>query len=63
MKTFISCMGGIAAVAAFVAFLYGMAVNPESVGMAIVMLCSVAVILFLFYLGFTFTRDVLLGGR
>ncbi len=61
MKTFLSILGGLSVVGLFAAFVVGMAISPKVVGLTVAALCVAGCAVAFFYLGYTFTRDVILG--
>lgn len=63
MKTFLSALGGLATVGALAAFLYAVALNVHWFVIGIAAACVTVIVGLMFYLGYTFTREVILGGR
>jgi len=63
MKTFLSILGGVMVPVIFAGACLLIGMYPYVLGFGAIALCALAVIALLFRLGFTFTRDVILGGR
>lgn len=63
MKRFLSVLGGMLTVTAFSAATLAIAKFPYACGMILVAAFALAIAGVLFYLGYSFTREVILGGR
>lgn len=62
MKTFLSVLGGLTMVGVLAGGIAACIAFPHVVAFTLLGLCLLAMSVMLFYLGYTFVRDVILGG-